>query len=195
MLELKVWIGVEKKHPHHCPRQVQSPPSSSYFRLLRTLLRMRRTMAAVARHHFDLFTDNVFNDFEDFPGSSLPEESSNSSRGYSHFCRKEKRGSKEFQVVALSGGCVLLEARRWPGFHLFGPLHQYGCRFQLLPLTITYTVIMTTLQPSKACNLAILTSRCSQTLTPTDGVQNSQEPGCARIPGPAHARATPTERA
>ena len=149
----------------------------------------------VARHHFDLFTDNVFNDFEDFPGSSLPEESSNSSRGHSHFCRKEKRGSKEFQVVALSGGCVFLEARRWPGFHLFGPLHQYGCRFQLPPLTITYTMIMTTLQPSKACNLAILTSRCSQTLTPTDGVQNSQEPGCARIPGPAHARATPTKRA
>ena len=43
MLEFKVWIGVEKKHPHHCPRQVQSPPSSSYLRLLRTLLRMRRT--------------------------------------------------------------------------------------------------------------------------------------------------------
>ena len=148
----------------------------------------------MARHHFDLLTDNVFNDFEDFPGSSLPEESSNSSRGHSHFCRKEKRGSKEFQVVALSGGCVFLEARRWPGFHLFGPLHQYGCRFQLLPLTITYTVIMTTLQPSKACNLAILTSRCSQTLTPTDDVQNSQEPGCARIPGPAHARTTPTTK-
>ena len=79
-------------------------------------------MAAVARHHFDLFTDNVFNDFEDFPGSSLPEESSNSSRGYSHFCRKEKRGSKEFQVVALSDGCVFLEARSWPEFHLYGPL-------------------------------------------------------------------------
>ena len=150
----------------------------------------RGVAAAVARHHFDLFTDNVFNGFEDFPGSSLPEE-----RGHSHFCRKEKRGSKEFQVVALSGGCVFLEARRWPGFHLFGPLHQYGCRFQLPPLTITYTMIMTIMQPSKACNLAILTSRCSQTLTPTNGVRNSQEPGCARIPGPAHARATPTKRA
>ena len=148
----------------------------------------------MARHHFDLLTDNVFNDFEDFPGSSLPEESSNSSRGYSHFCRKEKRGSKEFQVVALSGGCVLLEARRWPGFHLFGPLHQYGCRFQLPPLTITYTMIMTILQPFKACNLATLTSRCSQTLTRTNGVRNSQEPGCARIPGPAHARTTPTKQ-
>ena len=116
----------------------------------------------------------------------LPEESSNSSRGYSHFCRKEKRGSKEFQVVALSGGCVFLEARSWPEFHLFGPLHQYGCcRFQLLPLTITYTKIMTILQPFKACNLATPTSRCSQTLTPTNGVRNSQEPGCARIPGPS----------
>ena len=149
----------------------------------------------MARHHFDLLTDNVFNDFEDFPGSSLPEESSNSSRGHSHFCRKEKRGSKEFQVVALSGGCVFLEARSWPEFHLFGPLHQYGCcRFQLLPLTITYTKIMTILQPFKACNLATLTSRCSQILTPTNGVRNSQEPGCARVPGPAHARTTPTKQ-
>ena len=103
----------------------KSHPSSSYFRLLRTLLRMRRTMAAVARHHFDLFTDNVFNDFEDFPGSSLPEESSNSSRGHSHFCRKERRGSKEFQVVALSGGCVFLggeEMARIPPFRASPPI-------------------------------------------------------------------------
>ena len=147
----------------------------------------------MARHHFDLLTDNVFNDFEDFPGLSLPEESSNSSRGHSHFCRKERRGSKEFQVVALSGWLCFLggEVARIPPFRAS---HQYGgCRFQLPPRTITYTKIMTILQPFKACNLATLTSRCSQTLTRTNGVRNSQEPGCARVPGPAHARTTPTK--
>ena len=38
MLELKVWIGVEKEHPHYCPRQVTS---QQFLFPLRTLLRMR----------------------------------------------------------------------------------------------------------------------------------------------------------
>ena len=48
-----------------------------------------------------------------------------------HFCRKEKKDPKGFQVVVLSGVCVFLKAGRWPGFHLSGASPPIWRRFQL----------------------------------------------------------------